>query len=79
MDENKLQEVRIGRDVMIKRSYQEQLISLFSTLERPTFSSITAKRDVLYRRLAFNYLNSLSIYSPLVLNFGNLFLKQLKL
>lgn len=67
MDENKLQEVRNGRDVMIKRSNWVQLISLFDTRERPTFSLITMRRDVLYMRLPFSYLNDLNTYSPFIL------------
>ena len=67
MNENKLREVRNGRDWMIKRSNWVQMISLFDIRERPIFSILTTKRDVLYMRLAFNYLNDLKTYSPFIL------------
>ena len=64
LDENKLQEVRSGRDVMIKRSNWVQMISLFDTRERPK------KRQSV--TLALSYLNDLNAYSSLFLKFGNL-------
>ena len=51
---------------MIKRSNWVQMISLFGTRERPRCSLKTTKRDVLYMRLACNYLYDLNAYSPFI-------------